>query len=37
METVYVGLDLGSSSFQQVAISTGGSVTTNRNFPAASR
>jgi transposase len=32
METVYVGLDLGSSSFQQVAIKTDGSLKVNRSF-----
>jgi transposase len=32
METVYVGLDLGSSSFQEVAIKTDGSIKTNRSF-----
>lgn len=32
METVYVGLDLGSSSFQQVAIKADGSVKVNRSF-----
>lgn len=32
MEIVYVGLDLGSSAFQQVAIKTDGSVKVNRNF-----
>lgn len=32
MEIVYVGLDLGSSAFQQVAIRADGSVTTNRSF-----
>src|SRR4029453_10890427 len=29
---VYVGLDLGSSSFQQVAISNDGTVIVNRSF-----
>ena len=33
MEIVYVGLDLGSSSFQQVAIKTDGSVKVNRSSP----
>ena len=32
METVYVGLDLGSSSFQQVAIRADGSMMVNRSF-----
>lgn len=32
MSTVYVGLDLGSSAFHQVVISSDGSVTVNRNF-----
>ena len=32
METVYVGLDMGSSGFQQVAIKTDGSVKVNRSF-----
>jgi transposase len=32
METVYVGLDLGSSAFQQVAIKTDGSIKVNRSF-----
>jgi transposase len=32
MEIVYVGLDLGSSSFQQVAIKTDGSLKVNRSF-----
>ena len=32
METVYVGLDMGSSSFQQVAIKTDGSIKVNRSF-----
>jgi transposase len=32
METVYVGLDLGSSAFQQVAMKTNGSVKVNRSF-----
>ena len=32
METVYVGLDMGSSSFQQVAIKTDGSIRVNRSF-----
>jgi transposase len=32
METVYVGLDLGSSGFQQVAIKTDGSIKVNRSF-----
>ena len=32
METVYVGLDLGSSGFQQVAIKTDGSIKVNRGF-----
>lgn len=33
METVYVGLDMGSSGFQQVAIKTDGSIKVNRSFP----
>jgi len=32
MEIVYVGLDLGSSNFQQVAIKADGSVKVNRSF-----
>jgi Transposase len=32
MSVVYVGLDLGSSSFHQVAISSTGAVTVNRSF-----
>ncbi len=32
MSIVYVGLDLGSSAFHQVAIGSDGSVTVNRNF-----
>ncbi len=32
MEIVYVGLDLGSSAFQQVAIKTDGSIKVNRRF-----
>src|ERR1700687_2084927 len=32
MEIVYVGLDLGSSAFQQVAMRTDGAVTVNRSF-----
>ena len=32
MEIVYVGLDLGSSSFQQVAIKSDGSIKENRSF-----
>lgn len=32
MRIVYVGLDLGSSSFHQVAIGSDGSVTVNRSF-----
>src|SRR5882724_10458593 len=32
MSIVYVGLDLGSSSFQQVAIKTDGSIKVNRDF-----
>ena len=32
METVYVGLDMGSSGFQQVAIQTDGSLKVNRSF-----
>ena len=32
METVYVGLDLGSSTFQQVVIKTDGSIKENRSF-----
>lgn len=32
METVYVGLDLGSSAFHQVAIGTNGSLRVNRSF-----
>src|SRR5207244_10941548 len=33
MDKVYVGLDLGSSSFQQAAINRDGAVTMNRRFP----
>src|SRR6266581_9803621 len=33
MNTVYVGLDLGSSTFQQVAIRTDGAIKVNRSFP----
>ena len=33
MDKVYVGLDLGSSSFQQAAINQDGAVTMNRRFP----
>ena len=33
MPIVYVGLDLGSSTFHQVAINLDGSVTVNRSFP----
>ena len=32
METVYVGLDMGSSTFQQVAIKADGSIKVNRSF-----
>jgi hypothetical protein len=32
MEQVYVGLDLGSSSFHQIAIGGDGSVIVNRSF-----
>ena len=32
MSTVYVGLDLGSSTFHQVAIATDGAVTVNPQF-----
>src|SRR5215813_7066284 len=32
MQTVYVGLDLGSSKFQQVVINSQGSVLENRSF-----
>jgi hypothetical protein len=32
MSIVYVGLDLGSSSFHQVAISSDGTVMVNRSF-----
>src|SRR5258706_6930261 len=32
MNTVYVGLDLGSSAFQQVAIKSDGSIKVNRSF-----
>ena len=32
METVYVGLDLGSSNFQQVASKADGSIKVNRSF-----
>jgi hypothetical protein len=32
MSIVYVGLDLGSSNFQQVAIKSDGSVRVNRSF-----
>ena len=32
MSIVYVGLDLGSSSFHQVTITSDGSVTINRSF-----
>jgi len=32
METVYVGLDMGSSGFQQIAIKTDGSIKVNRSF-----
>src|SRR5687767_10647186 len=32
MKKVYVGLDLGSSSFQQAALSHEGAVTVNRSF-----
>jgi hypothetical protein len=32
MEIVYVGLDLGSSAFQQVAIRADGSTKVNRSF-----
>ena len=33
MSIVYAGLDLGSSYFHQVAISSDGTVTINRSFP----
>jgi transposase len=33
MNTVYVGLDLGSSSFHQTAINHDGVITVNRSFP----
>ena len=33
MNKVYVGLDLGSSTFQQAAINQDGAVTMNRSFP----
>jgi transposase len=33
MNRVYVGLDLGSSSFHQTAINSNGSITMNRSFP----
>jgi hypothetical protein len=33
MNTVYVGLDLGSSSFQQAAINHEGVTSVNRSFP----
>ena len=33
MSIVYVGLDLGSSSFQQAALNQEGGVTMNRSFP----
>ena len=33
MNKVYVGLDLGSSSFHQTAINNDGAMTVNRNFP----
>lgn len=33
MSTVYVGVDLGSSAFHQVAIGPAGAVIMNRNFP----
>ena len=32
MSIVYVGLDLGSSSFHQVAMTSAGAVTVNRSF-----
>jgi len=32
MSIVYVGLDLGSNCFHQVAIGSAGAVTVNRNF-----
>jgi hypothetical protein len=32
MNQVYVGVDLGSSAFQQVAMKTDGSVRVNRDF-----
>jgi hypothetical protein len=32
MSVVYVGLDLGSSSFHQVAITSAGTATVNRSF-----
>ena len=33
MNTVYVGLDLGSSTFHQTAINHDGVITMNRSFP----
>ena len=33
MEKVYVGLDLGSSVFQQVTINASGAISLNRSFP----
>jgi hypothetical protein len=33
MDKVYVGLDLGSSSFQRAAMSYAGATTMNRSFP----
>ena len=33
MSTVYVGLDLGSSTFHQTAMNNEGSITMNRSFP----
>ena len=33
MNKVYVGLDLGSSFFQQAALNLEGAVTMNRRFP----
>jgi len=33
MDKVYVGLDLGSSSFHQTTINHEGAITVNRSFP----
>ena len=33
MNKVYVGVDLGSSTFQQAALNHEGAVTMNRSFP----